>query len=171
MFELKLARPSDALELSRFAEKAFRETFANDNSPEDMALYTSENFSEEKQSAELAHPDRRIVLAWDAGQLIGYCQLLGGKTEACIEDPHPIKVERLYVDSLWHGREVGPRLLQEAIEQCQKAGFKTMWLGVWEKNFRALSFYKKWGFTPVGQIEFKLGNDPQLDLILSLSLN
>jgi ribosomal protein S18 acetylase RimI-like enzyme len=46
-------------------------------------------------------------------------------------------------------------------------GFQTIWLGVWERNLRAQTFYKKYGFAVVGQHIFKLGNDEQIDLIMT----
>jgi ribosomal protein S18 acetylase RimI-like enzyme len=45
-----------------------------------------------------------------------------------------------------------------------------LWLGVWERNARALAFYSRWGFTEVGEMHFLLGNDPQRDLVLALAL-
>jgi ribosomal protein S18 acetylase RimI-like enzyme len=42
----------------------------------------------------------------------------------------------------------------------------TVWLGVWEMNPRAISFYAKCGFTVVGEHVFVLGGDPQRDLVL-----
>ena len=36
-----------------------------------------------------------------------------------------------------------------------------IWLGVWEKNLRAIRLYEKWGFKKVGTKEFILGSDLQ----------
>ena len=41
-----------------------------------------------------------------------------------------------------------------------------IWLGVWEKNPKAISFYKKFGFVEVGDQVFPLGNDPQRDIVM-----
>jgi hypothetical protein len=37
---------------------------------------------------------------------------------------------------------------------------------VWERNPRAIRFYGKYGFRPVGDQTFVLGTDPQRDLVL-----
>jgi ribosomal protein S18 acetylase RimI-like enzyme len=45
-----------------------------------------------------------------------------------------------------------------------------VWLGVWEKNARAIRFYTAWGFEKVGEQDFRLGNDLQRDWIMQKSL-
>jgi ribosomal protein S18 acetylase RimI-like enzyme len=45
-----------------------------------------------------------------------------------------------------------------------------MWLGVWEKNFRAQKFYEKWGFEKFSEHVFLMGDDPQIDWLLKKPL-
>jgi GNAT superfamily N-acetyltransferase len=47
---------------------------------------------------------------------------------------------------------------------------QTMWLGVWERNPRAVAFYRKYGFTRVGEHTFMLGADAQTDWVLARPL-
>ena len=42
-----------------------------------------------------------------------------------------------------------------------------MWLGVWERNFRAQKFYRKYGFVDIGAHTFTLGRDHQTDLLMA----
>jgi uncharacterized protein YjhX (UPF0386 family) len=39
-------------------------------------------------------------------------------------------------------------------------------LGVWNRNVRAITFYRRSGFKDVGTHEFKLGSDPQIDQVM-----
>jgi ribosomal protein S18 acetylase RimI-like enzyme len=41
------------------------------------------------------------------------------------------------------------------------------WLGVWERNARAIAFYRKFGFAEVGEHVFLLGKDPQRDVVMA----
>ena len=41
-----------------------------------------------------------------------------------------------------------------------------VWLGVWEKNPRAIAFYRKFNFKEVGEHVFALGKDMQRDIIM-----
>jgi ribosomal protein S18 acetylase RimI-like enzyme len=49
-------------------------------------------------------------------------------------------------------------------------GSDVAWLGVWERNPRAISFYRKLGFMEVGDHIFPLGHDPQRDIIMVRSV-
>jgi ribosomal protein S18 acetylase RimI-like enzyme len=42
-----------------------------------------------------------------------------------------------------------------------------VWLDVWERNTRAISFYERWGFVVVGEQDFVLGDDVQRDLLMA----
>jgi GNAT superfamily N-acetyltransferase len=170
MIQLTRATAKDAKTLSELSRTTFIDTFAAANDPEDMKIYVNKNFGEIQQLAEINDPERIIEIAWSKNKAIGFLHLKKGKPESSIKGASPVELLRLYVDSNWHGKGIGALLMNRAIEIAKADGFKTLWLGVWEKNFRAQSFYKKFGFTPVGQHFFLLGNDLQTDLLLSLSL-
>ncbi|MDF2902615.1 MAG: spermine/spermidine-N-acetyltransferase PaiA, partial [Bacillus sp. (in: firmicutes)] len=55
------------------------------------------------------------------------------------------------------------KALEIAIE-CNK---KKVWLGVWEKNENALTFYKKMGFVQSGAHSFYMGDEEQVDFIMT----
>jgi ribosomal protein S18 acetylase RimI-like enzyme len=57
-----------------------------------------------------------------------------------------------------------------AIEAAEAAGARTLWLGVWERNPRAIAFYRKAGFVDVGSQLFVVGTDPQTDRLMERSL-
>jgi ribosomal protein S18 acetylase RimI-like enzyme len=81
-----------------------------------------------------------------------------------------MEVVRFYVDRPWHGRGVAHQLMAAAADAAQAAGARTLWLGVWERNPRAIAFYRKCGFEDVGTQIFVLGADHQQDLVLARSL-
>jgi hypothetical protein len=101
MFEsprIRTATPADAEPLAALAERTFRDTFADDNSTDDMEAYVRDAFS---------------------------------------------------------------------LDRARAAGRRTLWLGVWERNARAISFYERWRFATVGEHVFRLGSDDQRDLIMA----
>jgi Acetyltransferase (GNAT) family. len=55
--------------------------------------------------------------------------------------------------------------------EARRRGGRTLWLGVWSQNPRAIRFYAKWGYEDVGGQTFMLGDDPQQDRVLALSLD
>lgn len=163
---IKLAIESDALALSTLGEKTFRETFARDNNPLDMELFVRKTFGANLQEKEIADNRRQIFLATENDKAIGYLHLFNGPVESSVGGPRPIEILRFYVDSPWHGTGVAHQLMEAAIQNSVDQGFKTLWLGVWEKNFKAQAFYRKWSFRETGFHTFYLGTDPQIDLIM-----
>ena len=52
------------------------------------------------------------------------------------------------------------------LARAKAAGTAVLWLGVWDRNPRALAFYRNWSFDVVGDHIFTVGEDPQRDLIM-----
>ncbi|MES2964177.1 MAG: GNAT family N-acetyltransferase [Bdellovibrionota bacterium] len=171
MIEIKHATESDAQTLAELGRSTFIETFAKDNRQEDMDMYLAKTFGLDIQREEIRDPNRIIEIAWSENQPAGFLHLLmNGETDPSVKGERPIELLRLYVDSKWHGHGAGAALMDRCLSLARDGGFKTIWLGVWERNFRAQAFYKKHGFEVVGQHIFRLGTDDQLDLIMARSL-
>jgi diamine N-acetyltransferase len=161
----------DAPWLAALAERTFRETYSPHNTPENMERYVAEHFAPALQAAELADPALMTLVAEVAGQAAGYTQLGHGAAPACVTRAAPLEVIRFYVDRPWHGQGLAQTLMRAAAEHARAAGARTLWLGVWERNPRAIAFYKKVGFVEVGTHTFVLGADHQRDLVLARPLD
>lgn len=167
MTTIRPARPSDAASLAAIAERTFRETFAADNSDENLDLHCARKFGADIQRAEIADPQLVTLLAEDAGELAGFAQLRLAHATACVRAIEPAELHRIYVAREWHGRGVAQELLRAIRAAAARAGSDCVWLGVWERNPRAIAFYRKCGFAVVGEQPFDLGRDRQRDLILA----
>ena len=161
---------ADAAALAELAARTFHETFAADNQPEDLALHMARSYGAPQQEQELREPTIATLLAEVNGQLAGYAQLREGTAPACVTAGAPIELWRFYVDQQWHGRGIAQALMQAVEDAACARGARTLWLGVWERNARAMAFYQKTGFTDVGSHVFMLGTDPQTDRILARSV-
>jgi len=129
---------------------------ARHNTPENMERYVAEHFAPALQAAELADPGLMTLVAEVAGQAAGYTQLGHGAAPACVTGADPLEVIRFYVDRPWHGQGLAQALMRAAADHARAAGARTLWLGVWERNPRAIAFYKKVGFVEVGTHTFVL---------------
>jgi ribosomal protein S18 acetylase RimI-like enzyme len=167
MTVIRPAGVSDAPWLAELAERTFRETYAAHNTPADMEHYVAGHFSSERQAAELADPRLITLVAEVAGTPAGYAQLGRTRAPACVTGAAPIEIVRFYVDRPWHGRGVAASLMAAAVGASADVGGRTLWLGVWERNGRAIAFYRKAGFVEVGRQTFILGTDHQRDLVLA----
>jgi GNAT superfamily N-acetyltransferase len=162
--------PADARLLADLAASTFRETFAVENRPEDMALYVSTAYGVSQQEAELANPEITTLLAEADGQLVGYAQLRASAVPDCVGGITPLELWRFYVAAPWHGRGIAHSLMKGVEMAARAREAQTLWLGVWERNERAKSFYRKWGFADAGSQVFVLGADAQTDRIMVRSL-
>jgi len=160
----------DAALLSELGARTFAETFAADNTPEDLAAYTTASFNVAQQTAELEDPASIFLIAEINGTAAGYARLRASEPEKCIEGANPIELVRLYVSRDWLGKGIGGELMRACLDAARQAGHETIWLGVWEGNPRAQAFYRKWNFRAVGEHIFPLGLDLQRDLLMERAL-
>lgn len=167
---IRFAAAADAEALAAFAARTFATTFASDNTASDMALHLAEAYGPAQQGAEIADPRMATVLAEVDDTLVAFAQLRAGPAPACVSGAAPIELLRFYVDHGWHGRGVAAALMAEVMTTARARGARTLWLGVWERNPRAIAFYGKVGFTDVGAHVFQLGTDAQTDRILTPAL-
>jgi len=161
---------ADAALLSELGARTFSETFAADNTPEDLAAYVATSFNVAQQTSELEDPGSTFLIAEVNGHAAGYAKLHDGEPEKGVEGAKPIELVRLYVSRDWLGRGVGEQLMRACIDEARQAGHETIWLGVWERNARAQAFYRKWNFRAVGEHMFQLGSDLQRDILMERSL-
>jgi ribosomal protein S18 acetylase RimI-like enzyme len=163
---VRRASAEDAELLAELGARTFDETFAEDNSPEDMAAYLAASFSVERLTAELTEPASAFFIAEVDGGAAGYAKIHAGEAPAGVEGRRAVELVRLYVAQEWLGRGVGHALMRRCIEEAREMGSRTVWLGVWERNGRAQAFYRKWGFHEVGEHIFRLGSDAQRDIVM-----
>lgn len=170
MITIRRATETDNLLLAEFGARTFYDTFAEHNTPENMAAYLAVTFSPEKQARELVNSDIIFFIAEQDGAIAGSVKLVEGSAPSCITGNHPIEIARLYVDKSVFRTGIGSRLMERCFNEALQKKCDVVWLGVWEHNTRALEFYRTWGFTEVGSHIFQLGDDPQTDLLMQRTL-
>ena len=79
-----------------------------------------------------------------------------------------IKSFNIQVISLFVEKKIIP--LTKILNMGKEMGYRKAWLGVWENNFRAIKFYRKYGFKKFGQHSFLLGKDLQTDYLLVMNV-
>ncbi|HKU13259.1 MAG TPA: GNAT family N-acetyltransferase [Steroidobacteraceae bacterium] len=137
------------------------------NTAADMDLHCRTSYGEALQADEIGNPQMVTLLSEAAGRLAGYAQLRWDGTPECVVAGSPGEIQRLYVAGEWHGKGVAQQLMSAAIAEMELRGSDVVWLGVWERNPRAIAFYRKFGFVEVGTQIFRLGRDPQRDIVMA----
>ena len=160
----------DISRLQKIGRDTFYETFSEENTKENMEKYLDEGFSLEKVTAELNNPDSQFYFAELKNNVIGYLKLNFGPSQTELKDNKALEIERIYVLKEFQGRRVGQLLYEKAMQTAILADAEYVWLGVWEKNPKAINFYKKNGFIVFDKHIFKLGDDEQTDLMMKLEI-
>lgn len=157
-------------DLQKIGKQTFFETFADSNSVEDMQKYLEESFAFEKLENELKNPNSEFYFAKDNEKVVGYLKVNFGDSQTELKDNLALEIERIYVLKDYHGKKVGQKLYEKAIEIAKEKAVEYVWLGVWEENHRAINFYQKNGFEAFDKHIFVLGNDEQTDIMMKLKL-
>jgi diamine N-acetyltransferase len=168
--QVKKATIDDLSATQRIGRETFFETFADSNTKEDMEKYLEDSFNNSRMIAELSNPDSSFYIAWEDENPVGYLKVNTGTAQTEQQDQKALEIERIYVKSSHHGKKVGQLLYEKALEVAQKQHNSYLWLGVWEKNPRAIRFYEKNGFIAFDKHIFKMGNDEQLDIMMKKEL-
>jgi ribosomal protein S18 acetylase RimI-like enzyme len=170
-FKIVDAVVADAAMLADLGARTFHDSFAKDNTLEDMRRHLENSFSEQRQLEEIRDPSiDTLLLREPDGAAIAFAQLRAGKVAGGVPATGSIELWRFYVERQWHGRGVAHELMNAVKARARRHGATTLWLGVWERNARAQAFYSKHGFHKVGSQVFVVGSDPQTDNVLLCDL-
>ncbi len=162
---------NDIDQLQKISRQTFFETFSTKNTEENMRKYLEEGFSIDKLTAELTDKNAEFHFALLDNTVIGYLKLNFGQSQTELKDDKALEIERIYVLKEFHGKKVGQVLYEKTIQIAKQVNADYVWLGVWEENPRAISFYKKNGFVEFDKHIFKLGDDEQTDIMMKLKLS
>lgn len=162
---------SDVRLLEVIGKHTFEESFSSENSEDDMKAYLEHAFSAEKLTSELNNEFSEFYFAELEGEVIGYLKVNFGGAQTEMQEDKSLEIERIYVVKDYHGKKVGQLLFEKALAIAKSKNFVFVWLGVWERNPRAIRFYEKNGFVAFDKHTFKLGGDTQTDVMMKLKIS
>ena len=168
--EIMRAHVPDAEKLRAISINTFTEAFAADNTEANMRQYLDKAFSIEKLRAELQDPNAQFYFALKDNAIIGYLKINSGPSQSVPQHEEAIEIERIYVSRAFYGKNVGQQLINTAIAIARQSDAAYVWLGVWERNPRAIRFYGKNGFEAFDEHLFMLGEAAQRDLLMKRPL-
>lgn len=163
---IRKAQDQDLGDLLHVARTAFLQAFTAGNKPENVSAYLEEAFTFDQFGKELATPASTFFLAESDGELIGYAKVNEVPSQTDVHDPESLEIARLYVLEEYLGLGVGKILLDHSIAYAKQNQKKYLWLGVWEKNARAIRFYEKNGLRIFGSHPFPFGDEIQTDYLM-----
>ena len=148
---IKQARANDVELLQSLSIVTFTDTFAAYNTTENMQMYIEKYFSVANLLAELNNSENFFFISFRENEPAGYLKLrLPQEHLSSLKNNTAIELERVYVLKKLQGTGLGYKLMQFAFEYSRQKGFDILWLGVWERNEKAIRFYEKFGFEIFG---------------------
>ncbi|PTQ83815.1 spermine/spermidine N-acetyltransferase [Trichococcus patagoniensis] len=165
--EIRKCTHDDIPLLQTIGIETFSDTFADQNTPEDLQAYLDKAYAFPQMEKELVTDGSTFFFVYADEHLAGYMKV--NTDEALTEDngTDSLEIERIYVRPGFKRKGIGRYLLEHAIGLAQQAGKRNIWLGVWEHNAPARAFYKTMGFERTGEHAFYMGADKQIDHIMT----
>ena len=167
--KLRKATPEDALPLAKLCAETFYETYHLENTKEDMQFYLNEHFTPEHITNELKNENVTIFIALHNEKMIGYVKL-ELVNSSYMQEGKGCEISRYYVVKEFQTFKLGSKLMNISEKFALENKCNYIWLGVWQKNEKAISIYQHQGFTIAGTTTFTLGVDVQNDFIMIKSI-
>lgn len=160
--DVRHARPSDAFAVSEFAAQTFTLACPPTLARVHIDAYIRENLSPTQFDAHIAHPDHDVFVAAVGPEILGYTLALfgpdGSPAPGLGVTLNPVGLlSKCYTAPKVHGTKAGASLLVAAEERARERHAEGLWLNTNAHNIRAQRFYRKHGFSCVGNIDFVVG--------------
>ncbi|MCM3388266.1 GNAT family N-acetyltransferase [Ureibacillus chungkukjangi] len=168
--EIKKCNQEDLQKLQEVSIETFYDAFKEQNSPESMAAYLEKAFNLEKLELEISNISSQFFLIHFNNEVAGYLKININEAQSEEMGDESLEVERIYLKTKFQKHGLGKVLLNKGIEIATDLDKRKVWLGVWEENENAIAFYKKMGFVQTGTHSFYMGDEEQLDFIMTKTL-
>lgn len=168
--EIKAVTANEITALADITRETFFDTFAKQNTPENMALYAQENLTLERVTKDDNSVGSTFYFALLNGEIAGYLKLNMGEAQTETKLDNALEIERFYVRREFQGQGLGKAMFTFALQQAQSLGCEWMWLGVWDQNQKAIEFYQRQGLQPFASHDFLLGNETQKDVLMRIKV-
>ena len=162
---IRIASTDDALLIATISRQTFYDTYAAENTAENMEKFLTLQFNEEKLIKEVGADGNYFYLAYIKNTIAGYIKIKEAVHPNSTER-NPIELSRIYVCKGFIGKAVGRALMQTAIDFAKERGKDCLWLIVWKENKKALRFYQSFQFEIFAENIFILGDDHQSDWVM-----
>ena len=175
MIEIRTATATDAAALAELAAATFALACPPHTTAEAITAFLRDVLAERNFDAYLADPDRLILVAEEAGVMLGYTMLVFAEpadadARAAARLRPTAELSKCYLRAETHGRGVAAALMTATLDAARARGAAGSWLGVNQENARAIRFYEKNGFVTVGEKRFLVGERYEDDFVLERAL-
>ena len=169
---LRRCTVDDASRLAVVGAATFLEAFAGRLDGDAIIAHCLKNHTADayRHYLEDSQGEAWIAETMVGGAPVGYLLLTSPDLPLPDITANDLELKRIYLFSRFHGGGVGQHLMQRAVLSAQERNMKRLLLGVHRENARALAFYGRNAFVPIGVRTFQVGNVVYDDLVLGREL-
>ncbi|NIJ21315.1 ribosomal protein S18 acetylase RimI-like enzyme [Sphingomonas naasensis] len=169
-WRVRPATRGDATALALVGAATFLETFADILDGAAVLAHCRDA----NAPAAYAHYLESGAVAWlgetHKGAPVGFALLIAPELPQELVQPGDLELKRIYLLSRFHGIGLGAALMDAAVAEARARGAPRLLLGVYAHNARAIAFYRKQGFVPIGMRQYAVGAELYDDVVLARSL-
>ena len=165
-YQIKKVSTDELEELKKLSVDTFSDTFTEQNNEIQMKAYLEKAFNTDQLRSELSNPESFFYFVKEEDKILGYLKLntKTAQTDQVLDSS--LEIESIYLTQEAQGKGIGKLLMNFSIAEAKRRNLLCLWLGVWEKNEKAIAFYKSYGFEVFADHPFKLGDESQKDLLM-----
>lgn len=142
--------------IADIGKRTFIESHGHSAPQEDITRYVKEKFSEDVLRAELSNANNIFHILYHDQRPAGYSKIILHAAHPDIQLKNVTKLERLYLLKDFYNLKLGYELYQFNVELSRENNQAGIWLYVWKENHRAVDFYMRAGFEPIGSFDFQI---------------
>ncbi|MCM2674928.1 GNAT family N-acetyltransferase [Alkalicoccobacillus plakortidis] len=157
--------------IQKVSIETFNDTFKDQNSSDNMEAYLLKAYNLNQLEKELKNDSSEFYFIYVNDKIACYLKINVNEAQSEQMGSDYLEVERIYIRKDFQSKGLGKHLFEKVITIATDLGKKKIWLGVWEENKKALEFYHRLGFFQTGAHSFYMGDDEQIDLIMTKILD
>jgi ribosomal protein S18 acetylase RimI-like enzyme len=156
--QIQRANSPDAAIVALLARITFAETFGHlfAEHPTDLKNYLDQTFAVSKIERSLDHAQNAYWLAIADRLPVGYAKLKRSSSPPAGYRGDADQLQKIYVLNSFLGRRIGAALMQPILGEARDRRL-LLWLDVLSENVRAIAFYERFGFQPIGEDKYTIG--------------
>ena len=157
---IRIATERDAKHISILGKRTFSDTFGHlFRDPSDLDTYLENTFSVAKMGSSLLKARNVFWIALVDETPVGYAKLKLDSSTSFIDINSICQLQKIYVLKEYLSLKIGTALQSQLLLKAKTLGYAYIWLSVLNSNDRAIHFYKKNGFTIMGDHNFTIGKE------------
>ena len=169
---IRQAGSEDAQIIALLGRITFSETFGQlFTDPQDLWDYLERTFEVRKIEASLQKENNVYWLAYVEDLPVGYAKLKLRSPSPILKSKKTCQLQKIYVLRDYLEMKIGFQLQNVLLKRAVEYRCRQIWLSVLQENERAIKFYKRNGFEPIGDHDFQIGKEEFQFLAMAKSLS